>query len=122
MFSLKSHEKRKEKTKRRGRHEAVQTAVGFGTSEIRQAAKGRCVRVGRHGGIPDRAKIFRWQGGAICRGTHGLCPVESVGLCARGDLQLKHGFFAHSSGKVKNAEKTTKANVPCSAKYMQKRV
>ena len=60
--------------------------------------------------------------GAICRGTHGLCPVESVGLCARGDLQLKHGFFAHSSGKVKNAEKTTKANVPCSAKYMQKRV
>ena len=63
MFSLKSHEKRKEKTKRRGRHEAVQTAVGFGTSEIRQAAKGRCVRVGRHGGIPDRAKIFRWQGG-----------------------------------------------------------
>lgn len=62
MFSLKSHEKRKEKTKRRGRHEAVQTAVGFGTSEIRQAAKGRRVRGRTTWKKPDRTKIFRWQG------------------------------------------------------------
>ena len=29
------------------------------------------------------------RGCPICKDTHGLCPVESVGLCARGDLQLK---------------------------------
>ena len=49
--------------------------------------------------------------GAICRGTHGLCPVESVGLCARGDLQLKHGFFAHSSGKTKKIAEKNKSTM-----------
>ena len=45
--------------------------------------------VGRHGRNLTEQRFSDGRGCPICRGMHGLCPIESVGLCARGDLQLK---------------------------------